>query len=113
MLWMGIWVMKIRTKITCGSKIKPASGKNSHLDSLPKRTHIRRLIDVTLPAVIIAPQRNQNLRVLHRVLDRRCTAIVYFLCRLIHLPKRGRHLHIGSIVGIVGEGLYLIKRGIP
>jgi len=72
---------------------------------LPERTHIRWHIDMTLPAVIITPQWNQNIGMLRRVMDRRRATIVHFVCGLIRLPERGCHFHIRMSVWVVAECL--------
>ena len=60
---------------------------------------------MTLPTVIITAERNQNLRVFHRVLDRRRTAIVHPVRGLICLPKGGCHLYVEGGVRVCAESI--------
>ncbi len=73
--------------------------------SLSKRTYIRWHIDVTLPAVIIAPERNQDLGVFIRVVDRCRAAVVHFVCGLVRIPERSCHFCVRTSVGVSAEFL--------
>ena len=58
---------------------------------------------MTLPAVIIAPERNQNIGVFYCILNCCRTTIVHFVRELIRIPKRGCHLDIRLTVWVIAE----------
>ena len=70
-----------------------------------KRTDIRWHIGVTLRAVIIAPERDQDFGMIVRIANRRRTSIVHLVCGLVGIPERGCHFGVGTTVRVSAEFL--------